>query len=351
MQGAQQVSLRSNPQTNATQDWLLSIASDYVPGPGNFQELVERGQREPNWEPSDADWGPSIVAYHSRVDSRRRSNDDFINNLCLWHVLWGNRCHRTVVNHYHYTPDSNAVRAGYWASSVGDPTHIKKKGMSDGDRVVVAVIATIITFVSKLFWDYFQAEEAKLQKPLDKTQELQRKWESITVTQQERELADKLCNVFKAQEAVESTRVRRFSTYKWSSLVLGVGGVALVAGAIANIPEIVVVGSVVVAVALTVFGMTWLISHVKDDKAPAKEAYKDYSQITAHFLDPEIPGGLSEEPPTCEEVELPEAPPAYEEIKLPNSWIGIEVRMARLAARDLQKTETIFNPAEKRTYA
>lgn len=357
---AGEMRLRESVQADSTGAWLLNITPDFAPE--GFQERVRQGESYREWSPSlqVANWSAGHHCCH------RDSN--------FWFWMWAFSSHRTEVHHHHSADyGSGAVPPrGAWASRrEEDSSRAPREGMSSGQRVAAGAAGTIIAAAAKEGFDYFQGEEAQLRQPLGKTRQLKRHWEQAIVTPQDRAMHQRLLNVLKAQEKVESTRVNRLSIYKWSSVVFGIGGVALVVGALINLPELVIAGLVAATVALTFAGMTWIISYFKDDTAPAKKAYEDYRQVATHFLVRDIP----EDPPAYSRLAAcAGAPPAYteESVDQPRfetaSWVqradqlvdlsrqewfpsfeDIEVRMQALAARDLQKAQEIENvpPVER----
>ena len=212
----------------------------------------------------------------------------------------------TQVHHYHH---GDYGRGGggrdVWGSS---PRHGRSsrndEGLTGGERVGAVVVGVAAATAAVAAYDCLDEQLEDLRKPLEKTQRLQGKWNAQLKNSEPSEMEEKLLKVFKAQEKVEQTRVSRALKYKWSSVVTGIGGVVLVVGAILNVAELVVIGAVVVAAALTFAGMTWLISCFRDAADPAKKVHDDYAIVARQFL------GLREVPLPGVSV-LPEAPPAY----------------------------------------
>lgn len=276
------VTLRESKGSIATAHWLRKIAPDFAP-PG-YEESMRHARESQASSDRPLDWIGGHPQYCRHVDTN------------FWFWMWAiNSGQREVHYHHHYyvDPSLGQIEGGPWGGRPvargGDDKRNSAKGMSGGERVAAGAAGVATVMLMKEGWDYFADQEATMRKPLETTQKLRRKWEEETIAPQDRALHAKLLNVLKAQEKVEKCRVSRLWTYKWSTLFVGLGGAALVVGAILDLPQVVFVGILVGALALTIMATTWIISCFKDDTAPAKKVYDDYLIITTHFLAREIP--------------------------------------------------------------
>ena len=283
-----QLGLRQNTASGETATYLARIAGDYAPT-GVFEviSLNSVDQRDQDF------WRGELPCHHAHSS--------------FWFWMWAfNSGNRHVVHHHHYAPMAHNANHNYYDAGQfsGGRSVRNSEGMSGGERTFAASLGALIAAVAVASYSLFSKNESNAQEGLGAAQKIIRQWKYVTPLDEEKIVYDCLMHVLKAQEKVESRRTMNASIYKWSCVIIGIAGVALVIGSVANSLPVVIAGLVVVVAAGVFAGVTALIAVYSDDAAEAKAVAHDYRIVSRHFL----------LPPEGEAYRESSAPPAYRDL-------------------------------------